>query len=225
MTAMFLRSLFSGAVLAALITTPASAAVTLDPLKPCYVAAQETQRELIDVAASGFTPLSKVEVYVDETHSTTADVLVDGKVSGKVTAPFVDAGEREFTLRVTEQGMSANSITAVSRVTRFSVEQVPKLAKTDQKVHFKGRGFTQPLPIYMHYIYGGRSLKTIKLGSPKGNCGTFNVRRKQFPFKKRPRVGSWTIQFDQLPYYDPQAPVRVPMTIKVKRAPKRFRAR
>ena len=60
-------------------------------------------------------------------------------------------------------------------------------------------------PVYAHYVFGGKSLRTIKLGMPKGPCGTFNVKRKQFPFKKRPRVGTWTIQFDQLSYYDPNA--------------------
>jgi hypothetical protein len=113
----------------------------------------------------------------------------------------------------------------MSRVTRFSVEQVPKSAKTNDRVRFRGRGFTRPQPVYAHYVFGGRSLRTIELGMPKGNCGMFSVKRRQFPFKRRPRVGSWTIQFDQLPYFDPNASERVPMTIKVKRAPKSAPAR
>jgi hypothetical protein len=222
---MFLRSLLTGAVLATLITTPASAGVSLDPLNPCYVVAQEDQRELMKITAHGFTPLHPVKLFIDDIEQGTPEALLNGDVSGTWPAPFVDSGEREFTLRLSEVDASTNTVTAVSRVTRFSVEQVPRLAKTHQRVHFKGRGFTQPLPIYMHYVYAGKSLKTINLGLPNGNCGTFNARRKQFPFKKRPRIGTWTIQFDQLSYYDPQAPVRVPMTIKVKRAPKGSRAR
>jgi hypothetical protein len=226
---MLLRSILTGAALAALVASPASAAATIDPLNPCYVAAQETQREPIKITGHGFTPYSEVDVIIDEVHQTTAQALIDGDVEGSWPAPFVESGEREFTLRLAEKGSLTNIVSTTARVTRFSVEQVPKKAKTTQKVRFKGRGFIMKpaAPVYAHYVFGGRSLRTVKLGLPEGNCGTFNVRRKQFPFKKRPRVGTWTIQFDQLPYYDLNAPARVPMTIKVSKAikPKRAQAR
>lgn len=226
---MFLRSLLMGAALAALVTPSASAAATIDPLKPCYVAAQESQREPIEIKGHGFTPYSKVDVIIDEIHQTTAQALIDGEVNGTWPAPFVESGEREFTLRLAEQGTATNIVSATARVTRFSVEQVPKKAKTTQRVRFKGRGFTMnpAAPVYAHYVFGGKSLRTIKLGFPEGVCGTFDVRRPQFPFKKRPRVGTWTIQFDQLSYYDLNASARVPMTIKVTKSikPKRARAR
>jgi hypothetical protein len=222
---MFLRSMLIGAVLAALVTTPASAEVSLEPLKPCYVAAQRTQTEIFSVTGSGFTPRAKVEIYVDEVLTETAEVLLDGTVSGQLNAPFVETGERQFTLRLAEVGMPTNTISPVSRLTRFSVEQTPKSAKTSERVRFRGRGFTLfPKPVYAHYVFGGKSRKTVNLGMPRGNCGTFSVKRRQFPFKKRPRIGSWTIQFDQLPYYDPNAAVQVPMQIKVRKAPKRSRA-
>ena len=226
---MFLRSMSTGAVLAALITSPASAQqLGIEPLKPCYVAAQPDQREPINIVGQGFTPYSPVDVIIDDVHQTTAQALIDGKVTGTWPAPFVESGEREFTLRLAEQGSPTNIASVTSRVTSFTVEQSPKRARTTQKVRFKGRGFMKPNePVYAHYVFGGRSLKTVKIGLPTGSCGTFNVRRKQFPFKKRPRVGTWTIQFDQLPYYWAQADARVPMTIKVSKAikPKRARAR
>ena len=53
---MFLRSILLGAVAAVLFVAPASADVTIEPLKPCYVVAQETQRELVTIKAGGFTP-------------------------------------------------------------------------------------------------------------------------------------------------------------------------
>jgi hypothetical protein len=222
---MFLRSLFIGAVFAALAPTSALAQATLAPLKPCYVAAQPTQTEIIVVAGTGFTPRALVDIYVDDVLQKSAQVLLDGTVSGQLNAPFIESGEREFTLRLAEQGVPANTVSAVSRVTRFSVEQSPKRAKTSERVTFRGRGFTLlPQPVYAHYIYGGKSLKTVKVGMPKGNCGTFSKKRKQFPFKKRPRIGTWTIQFDQNPYYDPFAAVRVPMQIKVKKAPRSKRS-
>jgi hypothetical protein len=223
---MFLRSMFIGTVLAALATTPASADISLDPLKPCYVAANEAQREIVVVHAMGFTPRSKVDVFIDEIQQPEVDALLDGSVSGQLTAPYVENGERDFTLRLTEQGVPTNTITAVSRVTAFMVEQSPKSAKTNERVTFRGRGFTLlPQPVYAHYVFGGRSRKTVNLGMPKGNCGTFSIKRRQFPFKKRPRIGTWTIQFDQLSYYDPAANVQVPMEIKVRKTPKSKRSR
>jgi hypothetical protein len=225
---MLLRSILTGAAFAALIPASASAAPTIDPLKRCYVAAQETQREYVIVTAAGFTPLSTVDVYIDDIlQENSPRALFDGKLTGQLQAPFVDSGQRAFTVRLAEQGNAANTAAAVSKVTRFSVEQVPKEAKTDDRVLFRGRGFTAVapdlitrLPVYAHYIFGGKSKRTVTLGVPKGDCGTFSVRRKQFPFQKRPLVGVWTIQFDQLPYYDPNARAKVPMNIRVHRAPK-----
>ena len=85
-------------------------------------------------------------------------------------------------------------------------------------MRFRGRGFTDlTKPVYMHYVFAGRSKKTIEVGLPTGDCGLFSVRRKQFPFKKSPQVGVWTIQFDQSAKYDPKASPRVPLTVKVRR--------
>jgi len=218
---MFLRSIVIGAAAAALLAAPASAEVTLDPLKRCYVVAREDQREFVSINAHGFTKLTKVDLFIDEIQQPdNVQTLFDGSLSGTVLAPWVDSGQRVFTVRLAEEGKPENSVTGVSNVTRFSVEQVPRAAKTDDKVRFTGRGFTDAAPVYAHYVFNGKSSKTVTIGWPKGDCGTFNVRRKQFPFKQRPKVGLWTIQFDQLKDYNPQAAKQVPMTIRVKKAPK-----
>jgi len=222
---MFLRSILLGAAAAALFAAPAAADPMLTPLQPCYVVAQENQRELVQIDATGFTKLDKVDIVVDDTNLDTAEVLYDGSVHGTFPAPFVDADQRDFSVRLSEQGNPVNTITAVSKVTKFSVTQTPKSARTNQHVRFKGRGFMAPTYVWAHYVFNGRSRKTVQVAYPAGPCGTFDQRRLQFPFKKRPAEGSWTIQFDQLPNYDPTATTKVLMTIKVKRAPKRSRAR
>jgi len=145
----------------------------------------------------------------------------------KPHTPVIDEGQRPFTLRAQEADPPANSVTVTSKVTRLSVAQVPSSAATGDRVRFRGRGFTDlTKPIYMHYVFGGKSKKTIGLGVPTGDCGLFSVRRKQFPFKKSPQRGVWTIQFDQSVKYDPKASPRVPLTIKVQRKikPKRAQA-
>jgi hypothetical protein len=218
--AMLLRFILPSAAVAALLIAPVAEAATLDQLKRCYVVAQQNQQEPVKIVGSGFSKRSTVDVYVDETIVTSTTASYDGTVSGNVLAPLIDVGQRPFTVRLAEQGDPVNTVSATSLVTRFSVEQSPKAAKTDQHVRFSGRGFTGPGPIYGHYVFAGRSRRTVKIAVPTGDCGTFSVRRKQFPFAKRPRVGAWTIQFDQARLYSPVTPARVPMTIKVSRAPK-----
>jgi hypothetical protein len=225
---MLLRSITAAMALAAISAAPAKADPSLDPLKPCYVAAQEGQTEPVTVTATGFTPLAYVEVFLDNVRqSEKAQATINGTVTGTLPAPFPEIPQRVFQLRLTQEappGTPAPTASTTSQVTRLSVEQVPKQARTNRRVRFRGRGFTQDLPVYAHYVYAGRARKTVNLGKPTQPCGLFSVKRKQFPFSKRPQVGVWTIQFDQQPKYDPKAAIRVPLTIKVNRTIKPQRA-
>ena len=221
---MLVRTTFLAAALAALSAVPAFAQNPpfLDSIKPCYVAANETQREFVAISGHNFTPFAYVDILVDEVVQPVTDnqpqVNYDNSIAGSVFAPFIEEGQRSFTVRVREQERPAMTAFATTKVTRLSVEQVPRSATTGQRVRFRGRGFTDlTRPIYMHYVFGGKSKKTIQVGFPTRDCGLFSVRRKQFPFKKSPQRGVWTIQFDQAPRYDPKASPRVPLTIKVTR--------
>jgi hypothetical protein len=221
---MLVRTTLLAAAFATLSAVPALAqtAPSLDGLAPCYVAANATQREYVPVNGHNFTPFAMVDILVDDiTQPFTGEqpqAAFDGSLTGSVQAPFVEEGQRTFTLRAVEHDNASMSAMAVSKVTRLSVEQTPSSAATSDRVRFRGRGFTDlTKPLYMHYVFAGRSKKTIALGLPKGDCGLFSVKRKQFPFKKSPQVGVWTIQFDQSFNYDPKASPRVPLTIKVRR--------
>jgi hypothetical protein len=214
---MFLRSLLSAGVLAAILAAPAQAVPELtSPLNPCYLVATQDQRQPIPITATGFTPFGKVDILLDDILQFQTGVLTEGNIAGQILAPFQEEGTGPFTLRLSEVGNPKNVIVRTTMVTRLSVEQSPQRASTTQKVRFKGRGFLDPgLPVYAHYVFAGKVRESVRLGVPKGPCGTFNVKRPQFPFKKSPRRGKWTIQFDQHPQYNPKAPVRVPMTIRV----------
>ena len=225
MTAMFLRSIIPFLVLAAAVAAPAQAAPSLTPLEPCYVVAQVDQRQPITVEAAGFTPFQKVDVFIDDVWQITAPVLLYGDIKGSVLPPFIEEGTRPFTLRLSEVGTPANTLTQTTMVTRLAVEQSPRSASTNQRVRFKGRGFLDKAPVYAHYVFAGKARKSVKLKTPSGPCGTFTVRRDQFPFRKAPARGKWTIQFDQNPYYSATAPVRVPLTVTVRKMPKQASAR
>jgi hypothetical protein len=231
---MLVRTILVAAALTALSAAPALAQdpAFLDSIKPCYVVANEAQREPVAVSGHNFTPFAYVDILIDDivqpVTGNQPQVAFNGSLAGSVFAPFIDEGQRTFTLRATEQGANPKSAVRTTLVTRLSVEQSPAAAATSDRVRFRGRGFTDlTRPLYMHYVFAGKSKKTIDLGLPTGDCGLFSVRRKQFPFKKSPRVGVWTIQVDQEAKYNPKASPRVPLTIKVRRKikPKRAEAR
>ena len=187
------------AITALLGAAPAAAAEpTLAPLKPCYVSAvseEQESSEAISLRGSGFTPGAAVAISVDGNAAGRTTAGSDGAFVYGLNAPLQRSGEREFTVTATEDGQVP--ATLVSRVTALSVTVRPKRAKATQTVTFSGRGFTEPgVPVYLHHMLRGRNRKTIRLAQPQGPCGTFSVRRKQFPIK-RPAIGTWTFRFEQ----------------------------
>jgi hypothetical protein len=234
---MHLRLTLAGAaivVLSAVAAVPAPAAdgVTLEALKPCYVAAGPDQRETIRIVASGFTPGAFVDPYIDDilqppppgTAAPQADPAGDvgsDDAPGYVTSPYPETRQRTFTLRLTERapGNTDHSVQATAKVTRLVVTQTPRTARTASRVRFRGRGFTQPAgaayaPVYAHYVFAGKDRKTVRVATPYGACGLFSVKLRQFPMKN-PRAGTWTIQFDQVRKYNTHPPVSTSLLVTV----------
>jgi hypothetical protein len=223
---MVLRLLTATALAAALAVAPATAAAqpAIAPLAPCYVAAQPNQTQPVAISASGFAPFAFIDVFVDNVLQVpapgTAPPQADGagNVTGSVPAPYIPLGQHRFTLRLTEHANQNDTATTTGWVTALTVEQIPAQARTRARVRFKGRGFTDAGPVYAHYVYKGLSHKTVRVGVPHGACGVFSRRMRQFPFRHSPRVGTWTIQFDQQPQYGALADVTARLTVKVDRA-------
>src|SRR4051812_45204453 len=101
---MLLRSTLTALAVALLAAAPASAQTpTLTtPLNACYVVAKESQREFVEVNATGFSPVTQVDIYVDEILQNQTFTLLPGTLTGRVKAPFLEAGTRPFTLRIAE---------------------------------------------------------------------------------------------------------------------------
>ena len=232
--AMHLRPSLAGAVVA-LLALPAAASAADAPkfsqdLKKCYVSAAPGQTEPIDFRAENFMAFAPIDIFIDDAPATlppgstqpTADA--NGVLGGSVLAPYIASGQRFFTLRLTERSKDpavlGPSVSARSKVTALSVASSPvKPRNTSTPVRFRGRGFTDRLtPIYAHYVFKDRVRETVRIGKPFGDCGQFSVRRRQFPFK-HPRVGRWTVQFDQEQAYNPKALVFTRLTIVVTRRP------
>jgi hypothetical protein len=203
----------------------AGAAPVLDPLKPCYVAVQTTMdtysTESMLIGGHGFSPDSTVDVSVDG-EMVLAGQRVDsaGVLPGQLaSAPIITDGERPFSVTLTERGAPYNLVTSSSKVSALTVKVRPKRAAPSHRVRFRGRGFTSTGAIYAHYLRRGKLRRTVRLAkAPKGDCGTFSVRRPQFPF--RPRQGVWRVQVDQRHRLTDEGPL-VNLRIDVRRRPLR----
>jgi hypothetical protein len=184
-------------VASAVAAAPAAAAPRLrNALKPCYVSVDRFVREPVALDADGFTPGAKVQVSLDGVPQATPTADANGEITGQVSAPWVSAGERVFTLQLAESDNAANTLVLHPRVSALWVGVTPARARPSRRVLFRGRGFTAPRPVFAHYWSRGRLRRTVSLGRPVGDCGLFAVRARQIPLR-HPRSGRWTVVFDQ----------------------------
>src|SRR5215212_9790953 len=88
------RALLGTVVLTLGLAAPAQAAVTMDPLNPCYVSDGDlpTQREAIHVHASGFTPLGHLTLAIDGQVVDAGRADAFGMATAVVPAPFQGQG-------------------------------------------------------------------------------------------------------------------------------------
>jgi hypothetical protein len=213
---------------AALVLAPApaaQAAVQLTrPLKPCYVSVDPGTRERIRIVASGFSPNAAVRLRLGDEPPVTLDADALGVVRTRggrkaPAVPYQERGEQTVPISLAEQfPNTANTFATTTRVTALSVTVRPRQAATSDKVRFRGRGFTAARAIWGHYVFRDRSRATVRFAErPDSACGTFSVRRRQFPML-RPRAGHWTLQIDQQKHWSPQPDsVFLPVPITVQR--------
>ena len=215
-----LRSLIAlAAPLALALVLPASApAATLAPLKPCYVSVDETKREPVPVEASGFTPGSAVDVAIDGTPvKSEVPVLLDGTVSGSVSAPFQEKGQRRFTHHGDRAGAAGEH-----RLRRQQGHRAQPARTAEEGAAAQARALQRPR---LHHRRADlrplrvreKLRKTVDFGMPHGDCGVFRVKRRQIPVRN-PRIGRWTLQADTEPEYSSApASVFVRLAITVRR--------
>lgn len=173
--------------------------VAMDPIKPCYVSDGDlpSQRETIQLHATGFTPAAALTLLIDNVPVSHGMSDAFGEVRAEVPAPFQGFGEREFTISVVEDQNQQHLAFRTARVTNLGVTLRPKRARPSRRIRFNGRGFTNDAPVYGHYLFGGKVRKTVRfVRRPVLPCGVFRAKRKQIPVK-RPATGDWLLQVDQ----------------------------
>ena len=195
----------------------------LAPLKPCYVSVESAPdaytTEGMAVSGTGFDPGERLQIMLDgATVVSGLTAAEDGTLAPQpLNAPVQPAGERAFAITLVREADGVVRATAGSRVTALGVKVRPKRARPRRRVRFKGRGFTYAAPVYAHYVRKGLLYRTVRLvDAPTGACGTFSVRRAQFPFS--PSEGVWRIQIDQHTDLTADGPL-VNLAVDVKRRP------
>ncbi len=102
-----------------------------------------------------------------------------------------------------------------SRVTALAVRLRPRAARPTSIVKWRGRGFTSPGPVFVHYVKDGEVRSTVRVATPRGPCARIRARRAQFPF--RPSLGACVLQVDQQRAFAPipATPfVQLPVTVR-----------
>jgi hypothetical protein len=194
-------------LLALAVPAGAQAVPTIEPLRPCYVTAgtqDEPQGEGVVIRGQGFTPNSRVNLTVNDAPVPGGDGLQVND-TGLLTldpfpAPWVPNGTRDFKVTLTEVDNPAQTVTATAMATKLRVNIRPKSARPSQRIRFKGSGFTADKPVYAHYIRKNRQVARVRVARRTGECGSWSVRRPQFPMRN-PQQGTWFVQFDQSKKY------------------------
>jgi hypothetical protein len=197
------RTLALGSVLAGALAVPAAAsAATLTLAKPCV-----TNADKVGITLAGFAPNAFVRIELGSELIDAVQVGADGGFAGEFSAPANgDLVTKSSTLSANDDmgGVAATTLTVVDR----QVGMKPGKAKAASKVSFFALGFVNDIgkPLYAHYAYAKvatahKLVKTVKLGTIHGPCGTLtSAKVKQLPLKK-PRSGPYVIQFDANPAF------------------------
>jgi hypothetical protein len=219
----------TGALAIALLVPAGASAATIEPLKPCYVAAETDagpQSEGMVITASGFQANAKVDLTING-EAPPGGTGLQADPSGalgplpEIPVPFVEQGAKDFLVTLTEEGNETNTVSVTSRTVALDVSVKPRVAKPSSIVRFKGGGFTVPdRGVWAHYISPRGKVRTVRMARTGGRCGTWKKRARQIPVR-RARPGQWIVQFDQSrKYVNPAkrpgvlaAYVRVPISV------------
>lgn len=179
----------------------------------------------VDITLAGFPPSGLVRLLNNQDLIDVIQVGEDGGFVGRFP-PFSngDLQKQSSTISaIAEDGTTASApLTSVD----LQVGMVPGKARPSTKVRFAAQGFVEAIgrPLYAHYTRAvsetnHKLVKTVKLGTVQGPCGTLTTAKiAQLPLKK-PRSGVYVVQFDADPVFRLQQGVHVERSVFV--APKR----
>jgi hypothetical protein len=203
---------------------PTVPTATLRTDRTCY-----TPNEEVRLTGTGFTPGGQVTIAL----SRGTDVLVRetplvadaaGALSGSLRTP-------QLTSRDDPRERAVITASDVTRASTFGAVQIAlsawavaadnpswssraPIGDPRRMTRFRLIGFTPATRAWLHYRFGGRTVRTVPLGALRRPCGDTTKRMREFPFRPV-RAGQWRLVFSGTPRFDPRSdyiavPVRVP---------------
>lgn len=195
-----------GLALAAPTLVPgAASAASLAIATPCVVpSAPKIDFMLAGFAADGLVTLNDNGSFLD-----VVTVGGDGSFVGSFGAQHRNPGLELHTLTATDA--SGNSASGTFSVTELGFIQTPPgpSVKPSSKVTYTFDGFIGGGTLYAHYVFSKSQTQkqlatTVKLGTLQGPCGTLKTGKLTAIPLKKPKVGTYEIQFDTSPTYKRQ---------------------
>jgi hypothetical protein len=172
---------------------------------PCFPYVQGVSAKM-PIIGTGFTPSGLVRVHTS-TGKATPQILTSsssdaaGAFGIEAFPPSFSPSSRNlqtFNLIGEDRTNPAAPIFAAStfQMARFGLTSSPASPKRPgQKVRYTARGFTAGKPVYIHFRFGGKTRRTVKLGVAKGACGIVSKRMRALPTKVR--YGDWRTYTNQ----------------------------
>jgi hypothetical protein len=190
---MIRRTLLLGAVLTALTAVPAAAAPSIAVDAACYFGGRP-----VAITGTGFTPGGNVFLGGGPGISLNGAAGASGGFGARVAAPSPNGtgpGVTTFQITATDDATGA-TVNVPLRVTNLAVATSGGFSEVTRKRSWSLSGWFQRRgPLYAHYRYKGRTVRTVRLGTPRPPCGTLSLRRPLIPVK-RAKAGTWKVQVD-----------------------------
>lgn len=191
----------------ALAFSASAEAATVTTL-PCVPVISQIGAKTMPIAGTGFTPGGTVTVRSANSVAPTPSFLTSatadaaGNFSTFTSPPLfnpVSRQEQSFALAAIDGTNPALGATVAYKQTRVSYKTNPTSGRPTTRALHTVRGLPVGKNVYLHFRFGGKTRRNIKLGKAKAPCGKVSKRMRLLPTRSRP--GRWTVYADQARTY------------------------
>jgi hypothetical protein len=186
--------------------TASAAALTVDPVRPCYM-----ERELVQLHAQDYTPNGMVDFTREGNLIASLRADPAGGIQANLTLPGLLKGQRPLTYVATDQADPARTAQVSLLTTAIDVRVSPKNGPPNRRLKIRARGFEGGETLWAHVRRkkrrGGGPVRArnIRIGRVEGPCWTVRARKRLF--RRGTAPGQYRVQFDTFRRYKPNRKV------------------
>jgi hypothetical protein len=198
----------------ALAATAQAATITTTP---CVRTAEG--QGTVPIVGTGFTPGSNVSIRSDPPGVFTSAVTdAAGNFSTTSSAPSFNPFARQlqtFKLGAVDATNPAIAATTSYKQVRIGYSTNPATGKPSRMATHTVRGFLSGKNIYLHFRFGGKTIRNVKVGKADSPCGVASKRMRLLPARSRP--GLWTVYVDQVSSFSLKTVPQLKYTLRITR--------